>query len=72
MVKKMAKGFIVHPWETSDGKYSASYGNHNKTVKRFKTLKAAKAYLSKNKVTKALYDAPSGAKNVSTTFKRKR
>lgn len=55
----MPKGFIVHPYETSDGKYHASFGDHNKTVKSFDTLKGAKKYLLKNKVKKAIYDSPS-------------
>lgn len=58
------KGFIVHPFETGDSKYHASYGNHNKTVRSFNTLKEAKAYLRKNNLKSALYDHPSGAKDV--------
>ena len=57
-------GFIVHPWETGSGKYVASYGNHNKTAKSFKTLKKAKAYLAKHKIKTALYDSPSGTKDL--------
>jgi len=59
-VLKQKSGFIVHPWETTDGKYHASYSNHNKTVKSFKTLKNAKSYLKRNKIQEALYDSPSG------------
>jgi len=57
-------GFIVHPFETADGKYHVSYGSHNKTVKSFKTLKESKQYLAKNNITKVLYDSPSGAKDI--------
>jgi len=58
-------GFIVHPFETTDNMYHASYGkNANKTVKSFKTLKEAKLYLAKNNVEEALYDSPSGDKTI--------
>ncbi len=61
-VLKSKSGFIVHPWETMDSKYHASYGNHNKTLKSFRTLKRAKSYLKRNKIKEALYDSPSGNK----------
>ena len=71
MVKKKSKkeyeksGFIVHPYETTGGKYHASYGsNPNKTVKRFKTLKQSKAYLKKHNIKTALYDSPNGSRNI--------
>lgn len=69
----MKKGFIVHPFETGNSKYHASYGNHNKTIKSFKTLKEAKGYLKRKGIHTALYDNPSGAKEVKTMVtKRKR
>lgn len=56
-------GFIVHPFESFDGKsYDASYGNHNKTNRSFKTLSQAKNYLRKKGIQKADYDSPSGVK----------
>ena len=55
-------GFIVHPFETFSGKYHASYGNNNKTVKNFNTLSEAKAYLRSKGIEKADYDSPSGFK----------
>ena len=70
-MKVTQKGFIVHPFETSDGKYSASYGNHNKTIKSFNTLGAAKKYLAQKGIQKANYDAPSGVKEVKTYLRRK-
>ena len=60
------EGFIVHPFETGNGKYHASYGNHNKTVKSFNTLREAKLYLQHNGIATALYDSPSGAKTITT------
>jgi len=64
-------GFIVHPFETSDNKYSASYGNHNKTSRSFTTLKQAKSYLKRKGIYKAIYDSPSGVKliNIGKTTK---
>ena len=59
--KEYEDGFIVHPFETVDGMYHASYGPGNmikRTLKRTKTLSQAKLYLSRNNVTKALYDSP--------------
>lgn len=58
-------GFIVHPYETATGKYHASYGNHNKTDKSFDTLRDAKRYLKRKGVENAVYDSPSGAKDVN-------
>ncbi len=63
---KKKKGFIVHPLETGSGSYDASYNNHNKTVKSFKTLREAKGYLAKKGVTKAVYDTPQGASEIQT------
>jgi len=55
--KYESSGFIVHPKWTSSGRYEASYGkNHNKTVKDFSSLKAAKEYLRKRNVTSGMYD----------------
>lgn len=70
----MAKGdgFIVHPFETGDRKYHASYGNANKTTKSFKNLRQAKAYIASHGVKKAIYDSPSGTKRVNTTISSKR
>lgn len=71
----MATGFIVHPYETMNKKYHASYGNHNKTVKSFSTLKQAKTYLATKGIKKANYDSPAGYKTVTTkvtTTKRRR
>jgi len=70
------EGFIVHPFETGDNKYHASYGkNLNKTQKSFRTLSEAKGYLHKNKMKKALYDSPSGARTIkvnNNAVKRKK
>lgn len=65
----MAKeGFIVHPFETNDRKYHASYGkNINKTVRGFRTLSQAKAYIAKHGYNRAMYDSPSGVKTVKTS-----
>ena len=71
-VLKQKSGFIVHPWETSDNKYHASYGNHNRTVKSFKTLKNAKSYLKRNKISEALYDSPSGNRKIVLSKIKKR
>jgi len=74
MVNKVPRadsGFIVHPFETSDGKYGASFGNHNKTSRSFKTLKSAKAYLKRNKIRNALYDAPRGTRFLKLSKIRK-
>jgi phage-related protein len=68
---RKTEGFIVHPYETVNNKYHASYGNDNKTVKSFKTLGQAKEYLKKHGMKSALYDAPSGARTVSVQVKRK-
>lgn len=65
------EGFIVHPFETGDSKYHASYGNHNKTSRSFNTLKQAKSYLKRQGYNKAMYDAPSGIKTVNTNTTRK-
>lgn len=64
---KAESGFIVHPFETSDGSYDASYGNHNKTQKKFRTLRDAKAYLKSRGVKSANYDMPSGVKRLNLT-----
>lgn len=72
---KKSRGFIVHPFETSDNTYNASIGpNHNKTVKSFKTLRQAKQYLKRKGVPNALYDSPAagGPKVISTTVQRKK
>jgi hypothetical protein len=63
---RKSTGFIVHPFETGNNKYHASYGNHNKTVKSFNTLREAKSYLQRKGIEKADYDSPSGAKLVKT------
>jgi len=64
-INRKKEGFIVHPFETGSGQYHASYGNHNKTVRNFKTLRLAKSYLAKHGMKTALYDSPSGAKTLS-------
>ncbi len=66
------EGFIVHPFETGDNKYQASYGNHNRTVRSFNTLSEAKAYLRSKGITKALYDKPSGVVGTRTAKVKKR
>lgn len=71
-MKKGKEGFIVHPFETGDGGYHSSYGNHNKTIRSFKTLRKAKQYLSKHGYSKALYDNPSGVKTISTKIIRRK
>ena len=71
-IPREKSGFIVHPWETADGKYSSSYGNHNRTAKNFKTLRLAKAYLIKNKIKEAVYDSPSGEKTILLKKVKKR
>jgi len=65
---KKARGFIVHPWESLEGGYDASYGpNHDKTIKfGFKTLGEAKAYLHKKGINEAVYDRPGGTRVVRT------
>jgi len=65
----MKKGFIVHPFETSGG-YHASYGNNNKTVRSFKTLRQAKQYLVKKGISQAMYDNPEGTRDISTKTNR--
>lgn len=68
MIKKTSNsssGFIVHPFETINNKYHASYGrNKNKTIRSFKTLKQAKEYLRSKGVSSANYDSPSGYRKV--------
>lgn len=55
--------FITNPYETYNGKYSASFGKDlNKNVKYFKTLKEAKNYIKQNGYEKALYDSPTEPK----------
>ena len=72
-IPREKSGFIVHPWETADGKYHSSYGNNNKkTRKNFKTLKLAKAYLIKNKIKEALYDSPAGNRMILLKKVKKR
>ena len=69
---KNNEGFIVHPFETMDGKYHSGYGNLNKTTKSFSTLAAAKTYLARKGITKALYDNPSGTKVIPTSTVRRK
>lgn len=65
-------GFIVHPFETGDNKFHASFGrNLNKTNKSFNTLAKAKEYLQRNKVKSALYDSPSGSRNINIDMIKK-
>lgn len=68
---KKPKGFIVHPFETGNNMFHSSFGNHNKTVKSFKTLRDAKKYLVDNKVKGALYDAPQGVKVINLVKPRR-
>ena len=71
--KKEDRGFIVHPFETGDGKYHASYDNHNKTIKAFNTKREAVSYLKRKKVPSYLYDAPHGIQSTKVSIKpRKR
>lgn len=70
MVKGRISGFITHPFETSDGQYSAMYGNNAKTDKSFKTLKEAKNYLMKNGIKETMYDAPEGTKIIKLKEKQ--
>ena len=65
------EGFIVHPFETGNNKYHASYDNHNKTVKSFNTLRDAKKYLKTKGYNKAMYDSPTGVKTIKTTQPQK-
>jgi len=73
---RASSGFIVHPFETGNSKYHASYGNHNKTSRSFTTLNKAKEHLKRKGIKKALYDSPSGTKSImldkSATKKLKR
>ena len=67
----MDQGFIVHPFETSDGQYDAGYGSDlNKTMRGFKTLREAKAYLVKHGMKTAVYDNPSGARVINLMKKK--
>ena len=68
--KKENSGFIVHPGFTGNNKYHASYGNHNKKPKSFKTMQEAKRYLANQGVKKAMYDAPNGIRTVKTTVRK--
>ncbi len=72
--QKDKDGFIVHPFETGNKKYHASYGNHNKTQRSFLTLKRAKNYLRIHGVVQADYDSPSGIRILSlrkkTSYKK--
>ena len=61
--KSYYDGFIVHPYETTGGMYHASYGNQSKPH-LFKTLTEAKSWLAKNNVKEAIYDSPSGTKDI--------
>lgn len=70
-ILKENSGFIVHPFETADGDWDASFGNHNKTSRGFKTFKKAKQYLKRNKIKKAIYDSPSGVKLINLKSKRR-
>jgi hypothetical protein len=69
VVDRRVSGFIVHPWETCDGKYSASYGDHNATAKSFNSLTEAKRYLARSGIQKAMYDSPSGNKDINLVRK---
>ncbi len=69
---KRREGFIVHPFETGNGQYHASYGNHNKTVRSFSTLRQAKNHLRRQGIEHATYDSPSGVKLVATKNVRRR
>lgn len=72
MSRKNPKGFIVHPFETGNNMYHASYApNHNKTVRSFKTFKESKRYLAKKGVEYALYDSPSGARILQISVSNK-
>jgi len=62
-LKKVNSGFIVHPFETGNRKFHASYGNHNRTVRSFKTLGKAKAYLKSKGIKKGIYDNPRGVRD---------
>jgi hypothetical protein len=62
-------GFIVHPSETMNNKYHASYGtgNINKSTKSFNSYKEAKDYLQQKGVKKALY----GSREINTNTSSK-
>jgi hypothetical protein len=65
------RGFIVHPYETGDSKYQASYGDNNRTNRSFNTLAEAKQHLKNKGIKTALYDSPGGARDINTTTKIK-
>lgn len=66
-MEKKVVGFIVHPFETGDGKYSASWAPDNtRTHKSFNTLKEARGYLSRHNIERATYDGPAGAREINT------
>lgn len=50
----MGDGFIT--WQGRKD-YRASYGDHNKTQKSFKTMREAKAYLKSKGITHSIYDS---------------
>ena len=67
----LKKGFIVHPFETGDGNYSASYGDHNKTVKSFQSFLEAESYLINHDIRKIIYKHPEGTKKYIISQKAK-
>jgi len=71
-MNKNPRGFIAHPFETANGKYHASYDNHNKTVRSFNTKREAVEYLRNRKVADYMYDSPSGTRTTQTKQRKKR